>query len=302
MVVSSLSMNQCHLYAQKLNNSAALCIEIGHYDRAIFSLTKALRLSREQTDESMLCGCSCYQCSLDGCIAYSETCPPVSRPQSPVRHEYASQDDNYVYKRPIRIPPQPILENHNMGRTLFLIITFNLAMAHHLGALATAATSSTSPEAIQKQKQQLSPKALMPKSNGDKIKKALQLYEVSQSWHSRITAARPLNGHDCELHHARGVNSIRFRMILNNNLSHIHRMTSNHAKQRQCLENLLSTVMVIVEYNSRTNSNSNSNSSSISSLNNNTSEETSQHCSTNLQVFLKNASQLFERQNCAEAA
>jgi hypothetical protein len=36
---------QCHLYAQKLNNRAALCIEIGHYDRAIASLAKALRLS-----------------------------------------------------------------------------------------------------------------------------------------------------------------------------------------------------------------------------------------------------------------
>jgi len=39
-----------HLYAQKLNNSAAKCIEVGLYDRAISSLSKALKLS-EQDEE-----------------------------------------------------------------------------------------------------------------------------------------------------------------------------------------------------------------------------------------------------------
>jgi len=41
-----------HLYAQKLNNSAAICIDIGLYDRAISSLSKALKLSEQQDEES----------------------------------------------------------------------------------------------------------------------------------------------------------------------------------------------------------------------------------------------------------
>eukprot|EP00751_Fragilariopsis_kerguelensis_P007966 CAMPEP_0170799246 /NCGR_PEP_ID=MMETSP0733-20121128/26910_1 /TAXON_ID=186038 /ORGANISM="Fragilariopsis kerguelensis, Strain L26-C5" /LENGTH=238 /DNA_ID=CAMNT_0011150899 /DNA_START=487 /DNA_END=1199 /DNA_ORIENTATION=+ len=40
-----------HLYAQKLNNSAAICIEIGLYDRAISSLSKALKLSEQEVEE-----------------------------------------------------------------------------------------------------------------------------------------------------------------------------------------------------------------------------------------------------------
>ncbi|OEU07244.1 hypothetical protein FRACYDRAFT_251297 [Fragilariopsis cylindrus CCMP1102] len=87
---------QCHLYAQKLNNRAALCIEIGHYDRAIASLAKALRLSagnnhsssdqhqhqrqhphqeeeRQQYQHRPQPVCRCNYCSLDGCIAYSES-------------------------------------------------------------------------------------------------------------------------------------------------------------------------------------------------------------------------------------
>merc|ERR1712238_386986 len=39
-----------HLYAQKLNNSAASCIDIGQYDRAISSLSKALKLSEQEEE------------------------------------------------------------------------------------------------------------------------------------------------------------------------------------------------------------------------------------------------------------
>mmetsp|Transcript_16934 Transcript_16934/g.34850 ORF Transcript_16934/g.34850 Transcript_16934/m.34850 type:complete len:185 (+) Transcript_16934:111-665(+) len=132
-MLSSLSMSECHRFAQKLNNSAALCIEIGHYDRAIFSLTKALRLSRQQSDESLVSGCACHQCSLDGCIAYSENSSPAAKlAVNPVCKDFGC---GFVYRRPIRVPPMTIRENHGMGRTLFLIITFNLAMAHHLDAM-----------------------------------------------------------------------------------------------------------------------------------------------------------------------
>lgn len=286
MVNSTLSMNQCHLYAQKLNNSAALCIEIGHYDRAIFSLTKALRLSRGQTDESMLCGCSCYHCSLEGCINYSENSPQIAKhANGPIGKDMSC---GYVYQQPIRVPPQPIQENHNMGRTLFLIVTFNLAMAHHLSAMSTSAAM---PTACTLAMEERTPN--QAQSCGNKIKKALQLYEVCHTWYTRMTS-RPTR-HDCNTSHPTGVSSIRFRMILSNNMSHIHRLGSNCAKQRQCLEHLLSAVMVAVEYKTRTSNHNNTAANPEPSHNGDL-------CTTNLEGFLMNASRLFLQENCAEAA
>jgi len=279
----SLSMSQCHLYAQKLNNSAALCIEIGHYDRAIFSLTKALRLSRVQSDESMMIGSSCDQYSIDGCISYSEITCPVSG----VSNHSLSNDltgSGYIYQRPIRVPPECIIENHNMGRTLFLIITFNLAMAHHLGAMV--ATSRTSCESDCEDRT-----APNPLQTNNKIKKALQLYEISHSWHSRITSEQTSD--ESGASQTFGVSSIRFRMILSNNMSHIYRLGSNNTKHRQCLEHLLSTVMIAVDYKTRTNTNNNATTETL---------HNTDLRSSNLEGFLMNASKLFVEEHCAEAA
>jgi len=312
---SSFPINRCHLYSQKLNNSAALCIEVGHYDRAIFSLTKALRLSREQSDESMAVTCSCQECSLDGCIAYSESTPcPVVNANANVRCSCACA---YVYQRPIRIPPLPTLENHNMGRRLFLIVTFNLALAHHLGAMTTSnsttnsttsnsngnsnsATSNTTQPPTTTTTKQLIPKRLQTSStNVNKIKKALQLYEISRNWHSRIVST---TCHDSnESHECDTMSSIRFQMILSNNLSHIHRLGSNTTEQRQCLEHLLSAVMVAVEYKTRNeqqqrNNSSNNNTRSSRIIND------GELCTTDLDGFLMNASRLFLHEHCAEAA
>mmetsp|Transcript_45417 Transcript_45417/g.49105 ORF Transcript_45417/g.49105 Transcript_45417/m.49105 type:complete len:280 (+) Transcript_45417:130-969(+) len=65
-----------HVYAQQLNNVASLCLEVGQYDKAISSLGKALRLSELHIVDQLLDraqACTCHDCSLDGCITYSET-------------------------------------------------------------------------------------------------------------------------------------------------------------------------------------------------------------------------------------
>jgi hypothetical protein len=73
-----------HSWVQKMNNSAALCLEIGQHDRAITSLAKALQISRSyinryiKEDTEMETTCSASDCmtsgcsSFDGCILYSE--------------------------------------------------------------------------------------------------------------------------------------------------------------------------------------------------------------------------------------
>jgi len=82
-------------WIQKMNNSAALCLEIGKYDRAITSLAKVLTISRayiedqnrseaasnETALDAMAVGQDeplstslqqYYFCSFDGCVQYSE--------------------------------------------------------------------------------------------------------------------------------------------------------------------------------------------------------------------------------------
>jgi hypothetical protein len=197
-----------------------------------------------------------------------------------------------------------------MGRRLFLIVTFNLALAHHLGAMTTSnsnsnstASNSNSPTSNTTQPpttKQLIPKRLQTSNtNVNKIKKALQLYEISRNWHSRIVSTTYYDSHDS--HECDAISSIRFQMILSNNLSHIHRLGSNTAEHRQCLEHLLSTVMVAVEYKTRNeqhrgNNSSNSNTTRSSIIND------GELCTTDLDGFLMNASRLFLHEHCAEAA
>ena len=107
MSSSAVVISELHLYTQRLNNSAALCIEIGRFDRAIISLEKALQLlklsklqlhhrtndninndndkGKEVEDDAAFlllsdkdCNdyCQCHQCSKDGCIIYSKTTSP----------------------------------------------------------------------------------------------------------------------------------------------------------------------------------------------------------------------------------
>lgn len=161
-----------HEYAQKLNNVSAMCIEIGKYDKAVTSLGKALQLSEIHTTDQLLDrseACTCTNCSIEGCILHSEQdstnvadlfdvmAASSSSAAGAASHNKKRKINNTVYiknsssssssssfksadelyRRPIRIPKKSIREGHNMGSTLFLIITFNLALAHQLKALKT---------------------------------------------------------------------------------------------------------------------------------------------------------------------
>eukprot|EP00536_Pseudo-nitzschia_multiseries_P005583 jgi/Psemu1/12926/gm1.12926_g len=208
------------LYAQKLNNNAAMCIEIGYYERAIQSLQGALKCSQKQSDESLRQVCRCRECRVDGCTDFSadfasetagRACKPtisigdtagfdedessddefdyvrnrrnlsdkdissmarsishpkvqkVVRPDGhnsssegnnapwSIKDEYCDEErkehqDQEIYKRPIRVTR----EGHPMGSSLLLVITFNLALAHHLEVTTTYNHRSYDPKVAQK--------------------------------------------------------------------------------------------------------------------------------------------------------
>ena len=171
-----------HEYAQKLNNLSAACIELGKHDKAIESLGKALKLSELHTTDQLLDrsqACACRDCSLDGCIANSVTDLNLvklfdisnngktkNRKMKESRKRTATDIDEppILHRRPIRIPKRTIREGHNMGSTLFLIITFNLALAHHLKALKTDSSSFSS------------------SSRNLLLHSTVQLYELANNW------------------------------------------------------------------------------------------------------------------------
>jgi len=252
--------------AVKLNNHAAFYIETGNYESAIASLQKALRLWEDYraTSVAIEIWCACYDCTLDGCIRYSEqrnslhehchqefASPNEDRAGNKRRrisaHKYieVSEDDDYdaathykqninhtrkvqrtshtsddhgfTYSNPIRIP-----QRHNMGSTCFFVIMFNLALANHLKILNTS----------QPQK--------------DEIQGVVHLYELIFEYWSRLQA-------DCSVERETdtATSSLRFVMILFNNMSRMYEIICNQTKQKQCLDNLLSIVMITVDCNAR---------------------------------------------------
>ena len=218
---ASASASVHHRYAQRLNNGAAHCINIRQYDQAITFLAKALKLSEiQQTDEEQLllittAECHSHKCcSIDSSIVFSE---------------YDSINDsgisdgrgNFIYRQPICVTSRTMYQFHDMGSTLSLIITFNLAIAHHLKAIASSSSDKGSDAKI--------------------VDNALRFYELANEYHQRL-----------QPHNRR---SLRLDMIVYNNLSNIYRYHKQGQQQQheeryqQCLERLHSTIILAVDHN-----------------------------------------------------
>lgn len=301
-----------------LNNTAAFYIETGNYDKAITFLQKSLRLWEEYRIRQTTSNHSntpeiYYDCTLDGCIAFSEQLNYRSnhrqsqeettsngfahagnkRRRVSIHKSIASNDENedcdhtsctttykrknchrkrvapsslpedsnlgYTYHNPIRVP-----KCHRMiGSTCFFIIMYNLALATHLKALHDTDNRKS------------------------QIERALKLYELIFEFWSRLQG-------DCnvERENDTATSSLRFVMILFNNMSQLYKMVDNPTKQKKCLEQLLSTVMVCVEWNTRTTAlNTNGG--------NNTANDTWESFQQSIDGFLTNA---MPPQQCAQAA
>ena len=246
------------MYAQKLNNNAAMCIEVGYYDKATHSLQRALNFYQKQSDKDMVKMCPCDHCEDDGNIDFSADfraraprrlsmtsidsdegdededeyiCKPkksiskedikfltksISNPKLEkvmseerrrlreggeknanwsIKDDFCEQEiqmdensEELIYRRPIRVERvgQP------MGGSLFLIITFNLALTHHLEV------------AMANSKKRL---------DANSAKKALLFYELTSTHESR-QLSDSVSRWD-------SLSSIRFNTILRSNLTQL---------------------------------------------------------------------------------
>ena len=195
-----------HQQAQRWNNKAAQCIEIGgrpHYQKAISILAKALRLSGEEQDQDAVV-CTCHYCSIDGCIVSNDD---DYNGTTTTEMNEDNSDGSTIDEKPIYV-----YEGHNMGSTLTYIIAFNLAIAHHLTAMEMANNDEEKNEKDVIKQEKI-------------INTALQFYELA---------------YECNL---TNTCSMRFDMIICNNLSHIYR----HQEQQQQTTAQQQHIVVAVE-------------------------------------------------------
>lgn len=181
----------------------------------------------------------------------------------------------YTHKRPIFVPPHVIHKGHIMGPIIALIITFNLALANHLKLIEAVASEDNKTsksvatrerlgkvlrlyelayrwegELSQRQQQQGTCNNNNTSSNcSEKQQQPQDLRKESQ--HEEDEADHPFPHHtnikNCSSGNSK-CSSLRFDMIVCNNLSEIHRMAQNYSKQEKCLQHLLSIMMFVVDW------------------------------------------------------
>ncbi len=118
-------------------------------------------------------------------------------------------DQQYMYRQAIRIPLD-IESTYQAGAMVSSMILFNVALAHHLSALATSEK----------------------KHQSKKLRKATTLYEM----------AYDLQGRNAQLE-----NNVMFTMAAMNNLGVIYQQLENRETASKCFQCLLSTVMFLVD-------------------------------------------------------
>lgn len=234
------------LLAQALNEEGAFCIEVGNYDAAIATLTRAFHNAEECISvENSFAPCGpCAYCSLEECMAYSDryySYRAFENKEHLLQVSSNSCDEGFIYQNPIRIIPEGPKHGHRMGMTLPLIVVFNLALAQHLKAIQEKEITK------------------------ERLQKVMQLYETAYRWQREERGASQLS-------------SLRFTMVISNNLGEIHRAVNNHTKHQLCLQHLLSIMMFAVD----------------------TLHENDR--SLDLDGFLRNTSRLILQANCAGAA
>lgn len=280
------------------------------------SLGKALRLSELHKDDEMEDTCLCHHCTMEGCVSYSEKIPTsvgllagVSKTPSRSRmacshrskkerlvspsshslfksHFWKPEEDGdekccspsgSIYRRPIQVTPRSMMEGHNMGSTLFLIIVFNLALAHH-GTLASASCGSEDERRA-------------------KLKTTLKLYELAELMHQRHKKRRCIHRSSSSNNNQMGQQPHKdhadlFGMIVCNNSIHIHRSLNDNAKHQDSLQRLTSALMLVVDHKK----------SAVQQLQQEDDKDSSERHDNHIEEFLRTACQLILRKGCADPA
>jgi tetratricopeptide (TPR) repeat protein len=189
------------------NNAAASLVAAGEYNTAIQEFSFALKTYRQvmiEADDEIPqpVKTNLNQCMVQSGLALAEC-----------RKEACRVIDNdqkyYMYQQAIRIPLD-IDSTYQASVTVSSVIIFNVALAHHLSALATSDK----------------------KHQSKKLCKATTLYEM----------AYDLQGRNAQLE-----NNVMFTMAAMNNLGVIYLQLEDRETASKCFQCLLSTIMFLVD-------------------------------------------------------
>ena len=227
---------------QRLNNLGAQLIEAMSYDRAITVLEKAIVMTKKLAkDSGSFESFGCPLCTFDDLCMSSigvglqaqciQSCAQIgtrSRNAKEVQDTEASFC-GYLYRKPVYVASECLQSDHKVGVTFSSIVIFNLALAHQLSVLRH------------------------PEQQAQKIRKAIRLYEVAYELH--VEQQRRYQEDTTEEEEEATENqykkvlltSLRFIMIIANNMGECYRLQEDSLKHNMCLENLLSLMMYIVD-------------------------------------------------------
>jgi tetratricopeptide (TPR) repeat protein len=191
-------------YAIQQNNAAASLIAAGEYNAAIKELSFALKAYKQIMTEADNEITQPVKTSLDQCMVQSLA---VADSPKASRHANENEDQHYMYRQAIHIPLQNIESTYQASAMVSSMIIFNIALAHHLSALASNIHQST------------------------KFHKAVTLYQLADNLQRE----------------AQLENNVLFTMAAVNNLGVIHHRLEDNKRATACFQYLLSTVMLLVD-------------------------------------------------------
>ncbi|KAL3939117.1 MAG: hypothetical protein SGBAC_006097 [Bacillariaceae sp.] len=219
-----------HFLPQRLNNEGVQCIHRGQYEEAISNIARAIHLSQSDGSASDATSVT-LGTILNHYFRKSRITPPPTTGISPDDIEdYKEQVDmstdvsefddyDFVYSRGIMLPPSES-QAPAMGESFHVVLSFNLALAHHL------AWNKTKDIADSK-----------------RLNHVVQLYELAYRLALQIQTNNTI---DTEISRENNeIYGMRFTLIIINNLSQIHQALNGEEDYHVVLEGLLSHLMVV---------------------------------------------------------
>ena len=193
----------------KLNNDAAMCIRVGDYDNAISSLQRAVKKVR-----LAICGDLTPDLYLEDVV----TCVDDDRPFCSFLSTTDSSNflksvnsQHTIFRSPIFLSQPLPVTNSLCCEKLSYVIVYNLALSHHLKAMTSQ---------------------LSKRMTFITFERALRLYE---------------NAH-CVLMGSPEIDvSILHTLSIVCNLGHLHGVLGNKERSDLCYQNLLSTMIYLVD-------------------------------------------------------
>lgn len=138
------------------------------------------------------------------------------------RSTQKNEEHGFIYSRPLRVNQRSIDEGHYMGVTLPIIALFNIAIAHHLKAVTLSKTAHG---------------ALI---SWETMQQASKLYQLAYELQTKHATQQQNDG---DYNWNDTLVSLRFMMLVTNNLGEIHRLAGNTAKRDMCSQHLWSAMM-----------------------------------------------------------